>query len=180
MELLLHMCCGPCATASQKRFKGLGYQVKGYFFNPNIHPYKEFKRRLETLKDYCQEAGIPLITDGRYLLEHFLRGVVYREENRCLFCYFLRLRETALRARQEEIPYFSSTLLISPYQDQELLKKTGEEAGKEYGVTFIYEDLRPYFQESVEISRKRGMYRQGYCGCIYSEKERYYKGEGEF
>ena len=179
MDILLHMCCGPCTTASREKFKELGYNIRGFFFNPNIHPYKEFKRRLETLQDYCREEEIPLMIDGRYLLEDFLRKVVYREQQRCLFCYALRLGESAKKAREEGIPSFSTTLLISPYQNHERLKEVGEARGKEYGVSFIYEDLRPLFKESVNISRQRNMYRQGYCGCIFSEKERYYKEKGE-
>ncbi|RQD77495.1 MAG: hypothetical protein D5R97_02180 [Candidatus Syntrophonatronum acetioxidans] len=179
MELLLHMCCGPCTTASQEKFKELGYEVRGFFFNPNIHPYKEFKRRKETLRDYCRQEEIPLEIDDRYLLEDFLRKTVYREQNRCLFCYALRLGETARKAREKGIEIFSTTLLISPYQDHDLLKEVGEEMGNKYGVSFLYEDLRPLFKDSVNMSKQRNMYRQGYCGCIYSEKERYYKKKGE-
>lgn len=174
MKMLLHMCCGPCTTSSQKKFKNLGYELTGYFFNPNIHPYKEFQKRLETLQGYCKDEDIPLISDTRYLLEDFISGVVNWEGVRCDFCYFMRLKETAKKAKGLHIPNFSSTLLISPYQKHDSIKKTGEEVAKKYGVNFVYTDLRPLYKESVEISRRKGLYRQPYCGCVFSEKERYY------
>ncbi len=169
------MCCGPCTTSSHKKFKESGYDITGYFFNPNIHPYREFQKRLETLEQYCREEDISLIADPCYLLEDFIRGVVNREAERCFFCYYLRLKEAAKKAKELHIPNFSSTLLISPYQKHDSIKKIGEEAAEEYGVNFVYTDLRPFYKESVQISRQKGMYRQPYCGCIYSEKERYYR-----
>ncbi len=175
MNLLLHMCCGPCTTSSYKRFVQLGYNIKGFFFNPNIHPYREYKKRLETLEEYCSKEDISLLIDNRYLLEEFLKEVVSQGENRCFFCYSMRLEEAANRARQENIPYFSSTLLISPYQKHEIIIQAGEDAAQKSGVNFVYEDLRPFYKDSVQISRQEGMYRQPYCGCIYSEKDRYYK-----
>ncbi len=175
MNLLLHMCCGPCTTSSHKRFNELGYNISGYFYNPNIHPYKEYKKRLETLEQYCKKEDINILIDDRYSLEEFLREVVYREENRCLYCYCMRLKETAQKARQEDISHFSSTLLISPYQNHELITEIGEDAAREFGVNFVYEDLRPFYKKSVKISRQEDMYRQTYCGCIYSEKDRYCK-----
>ncbi len=175
MEMLLHMCCAPCSTASIAKFKGLGYGVKGYFYNPNIHPYREFKKRLETLKQYCQEEDIPLMVEDRYMLDLFLREAVFHEEERCHFCYRMRLLETARKAQEEDIKYISSTLLISPYQDHELLMQIGSESAQKYGRIFIYEDLRSLFKDSIALSKERNLYRQPYCGCIYSEKERYYK-----
>ncbi|UNC92623.1 epoxyqueuosine reductase QueH [Candidatus Contubernalis alkaliaceticus] len=180
MKMLVHMCCAPCSTASIAKFKDLGYRVKGFFYNPNIHPYREFKTRLETLKQYCREEDIPIIVEDRYLLDLFLRETVFHEEARCSYCYRMRLLATARKAEEEGINYISSTLLISPYQDHEQLMKIGSESAQKYGRTFIYEDLRPLFKDSIALSRERGIYRQSYCGCIYSEKERYYKHKNSF
>lgn len=173
--MLLHVCCAPCCTVSHTHFKGLGYDVTGYFYNPNIHPYREFEKRLETLKKYGKEEEIPLLLEGRYLLDLFLKETVFNQENRCGRCYGMRLSETARKAEEQGLPYISSTLLISPYQDHELLKKVGRESAQKYGRVFIYQDLRPFFKESAALSRQKGLYRQSYCGCIYSERERYYK-----
>ncbi len=175
MEMLMHICCAPCSTVTNRFFRDLGYGVSGYFYNPNIHPYREFRKRLETLKEYCKEEEIPLMVEDRYLLDLFLRETVFNEEDRCRYCYRMRLLETARKAEEEGLPYISSTLLISPYQDHELLKNIGTQSAEKYGRIFVYQDLRHMFNESVNLSREKGLYRQPYCGCIYSERERYYK-----
>lgn len=175
MKLLLHMCCAPCSTYSIEHFSRLGYDIHGYFYNPNIHPYKEFQRRRDTLKEFCQNAEIPLKVSDLYDLEDYLHTVMEDLTSRCRSCYRIRLEEAARQAATMNIPQFSTTLAISPYQDHELLRLEGEEAGRKHGVSFIYEDLRSGYRESVDISRKLGLYRQPYCGCIFSEKERYQK-----
>lgn len=175
MDLLLHICCAPCSTYSVESFKKCAYKVRGFFFNPNIHPYREFKKRKETLAAYARETNLEVIFDDRYLLEDFLRQVVNREEDRCRYCYAMRLREAARVAKEHKIENFSTTLLISPYQKHDLIREIGERIGREEGVDFIYQDLRKGYRESVKMSRELGLYRQPYCGCIYSEKERYYK-----
>ncbi|MBS4031359.1 MAG: epoxyqueuosine reductase QueH [Clostridiales bacterium] len=175
MKLLLHMCCAPCSTYSTGHFRRLGYDIHGYFYNPNIHPYKEFLRRRDALKEFCQNEDIPLDVSDSYDLEDYLHMVMEDMSSRCRYCYRIRLEEAAQQAAKMNIPWFSTTLAISPYQDHELLRLEGEEAGRKHGVSFIYEDLRPGYRESVEISRKLGIYRQPYCGCIFSEKERYLK-----
>ena len=177
MQLLLHMCCGPCSTYSVKRFRELGYGIQGFFYNPNIHPYKEFQRRLEALSQFCQSENIPLHLRKEYQLEKYLQRVMPDLANRCRLCYGLRLEEAARTAAELGIPAFSTTLAISPYQNHDLLQLEGERAGKRHGVTFVYEDLRPGFRESAQMSREMGLYRQPYCGCIFSEKDRYYKEE---
>ncbi len=175
MELLLHMCCAPCSTYSVKRFRELGYKIHGFFYNPNIHPYREFRKRLETLEFYCQQENIPLTVDKNYELEMFLTRAMENLAERCRRCYALRLRETARKAAELGYKRFSTTLAISPYQDHLLLQEAAQKAADEYGVEFIYEDLRPGYKESITLSKALNLYRQPYCGCIFSEKERYYK-----
>lgn len=172
MEMVLHMCCAPCTTYSQAFFREKGYILHGYFYNPNIHPYTEYRQRRNTLAEYCRQADIPLNIEEHYDVEEFVRGAL-SHENRCNFCYRLRLDKTAHFAAEKKIPYFSSTLLISPYQNHDLLLEAGQAAANKHGVTFVYYDLRPGFRQSVEEAKKLGLYRQKYCGCIFSEQERY-------
>jgi len=175
MKLLLHICCGPCAISPIAQLRGMGHELQGYFFNPNIHPFKEFERRLDTLKEYAAAVEIPLEVDGRYLLEEFLAEAMRADRIRCESCYEMRLRQAALTAKQFDCDAFTTTLLVSPYQKHELIRQTGERVGREAGIDFFYADYRLGWQEGVKISRDRLMYRQPYCGCIFSEKERYCK-----
>lgn len=177
MDLLLHMCCGPCSTYSCKRFRELGYSLTGYFYNPNIHPYKEFARRMETLRQFCEKENIPLHISKSYELKEYLRNVMSDLDNRCALCYRIRLDEAARKAKELGFSKFATTLAISPYQNHELLREEGEKAAARHGVEFVYEDLRPGFRESAQLSRSMGLYRQPYCGCIFSERERYCKEE---
>lgn len=176
-DLLLHICCAPCSLYSWQALQEKGYDVYGYFFNPNIHPYREFSKRKETLRLLAEEEGKPVFIDERYLLEDYLQRVadVGRDpEKRCPLCYEMRLEETARRAVEKGMKGFSTTLLISPYQKHELLKEMGEKIAQKHGLQFVYEDLRSGFRESMRLAREKDLYRQGYCGCIYSEKERYH------
>jgi len=147
--------------------------VTALFYNPNIHPYTEYKNRMEALEKYAQIKGTKVIYKD-YDMENYLRGAL-ASADRCEFCYSLRLAEAAKTARQFGFDAFTTTLLISPYQKHELLAKTGEKIANEYGVKFYYEDFRKGYRESRELARALELYMQKYCGCIFSEKERYYK-----
>jgi predicted adenine nucleotide alpha hydrolase (AANH) superfamily ATPase len=175
MKVLLHMCCGPCSIAPIKYLRDKSIDFIGYFYNPNIHPYKEFQRRLETLQDYAVRENLALIIDDEYVLEDFLRQVVYKETERCRQCYEIRLRASARKAKEIGCEAFTTTLLVSPYQNHALIKTVGEQIAKEEEIPFYYADYRPGWYEAVQESRVQEMYRQPYCGCIYSEKDRYYK-----
>lgn len=175
MKILLHTCCAPCSIYPVGLLRSEGMDVTGYFFNPNIHPYTEFIKRQETLEKYAAEIELDMIFEPGYQLEEFLRGATYREVHRCRVCYSMRLGQVAEEARKGGYDCFSTTLLVSPYQKHDLIREIGQAAGDEHGVTFYYADFRPGYREATALSRKMGMYRQQYCGCIYSEKERYYK-----
>lgn len=175
MHILLHTCCGPCATYPVTSLRDEGHEVTGFFYNPNIHPYKEYEKRLHTLMDYSERVGLKTIIQDNYALEEFLRMVSGKEAIRCGFCYQLRLREAARIAKENNYQAFSTTLLVSPYQDHDLIKKTGERLGEEFNLPFYYVDFRPGYRIGVQISRELGLYRQPYCGCIYSERDRYRK-----
>jgi epoxyqueuosine reductase len=175
MKLLLHICCAPCTIYPLKVLRQKGHDLTGFFYNPNIHPYLEYKRRLDTLKDYARDEGVPVLYDDTYPMETFLRRVINDEANRCRYCYAMRLHQAAEMAQKGEFEGFTTTLLYSKYQKHEWIRAAGEEAAAEYGVPFIYYDFRDGWSEGVEKSRQLGLYRQPYCGCIYSEKERYFK-----
>ena len=174
-EILLHICCANCAIYPLQRIRERGDEVVGYFFNPNIHPYQEYQRRLESLKRYSEEVGLEVIYRDEYLLEEFLKNVSHRVEERCRYCYSVRLEATAQEAKKKGFDQFSTTLLQSTHQNHSFIKETGERLAKEVGIPFYYEDFRQGWRKGVEISKAMGLYRQQYCGCIYSEKERYMK-----
>jgi len=174
MKILLHTCCGPCTVYPLKKLRQDSHRVHGYFSNPNIHPFTEWQKRKDTLLQYARDNDLPVIVDDNYDLEGYLREVVHRETVRCRYCYTMRLRQAARVAKRGKFDAFSTTLLVSPFQKHDLIAELGRAIGEEQGIPFYYEDFRPGYREATEISRSLGMYRQQYCGCIYSEKERYY------
>lgn len=173
MKLLLHICCAPCSIYPVRILRESDYDIMGYFDGSNIHPYTECLKRQQTLSDYAAQINLKLIIQEEYELESFLRNVVFREKNRCQICYHHRLRSTALLAKRGKFDRFSTTLLYSKYQNHDAIKTIGEAVGKEAGVPFHYLDFRRGWKEGIRVSKQLGMYRQQYCGCIYSEKERY-------
>ena len=175
MKILLHICCANCAIYPLERIGEKGEEAIGYFFNPNIHPYQEYQKRLDALKQYSQKVGLKVIYRDEYLLEEFLRNVSHRVEERCQFCYSIRLEATAREARDQGFDGFSSTLLQSTHQNHAQIKETGERIAQEIGIPFYYEDFRQGWRRGLEVSKSLGLYRQQYCGCVYSEKERYLK-----
>ena len=173
MNILLHICCGNCAIYPVKVLREQGHSLTGYFFNHNIHPFQEFRRRLETAREYAEQVELPLLVDDRYLLEEFLANVAADPAGRCSYCYRSRLAETARKAAAEGYQAFSTTLLYSRYQNQEAIVDFGHKLARDYQLVFIDQDFRPGWNEGIRISKEMGLYRQQYCGCIYSEKERY-------
>ncbi len=173
MKLLLHTCCGPCLLYPLKVLRELQCDTTGYFYNPNIHPFTEFKKRLDSLISVAEDLTIPLVVDRNYGLVTFTRKVVHNEENRCSLCYDLRLQETAQLAKRDGFTHFSTTLLYSRYQKHDLIKDKCVKLADEHGIQFFYHDFREGWQSGIDESIDRSLYRQPYCGCIYSEQERY-------
>ena len=173
MRILLHICCGNCAIYPVKVLREQNHQIVGYFYNHNIHPYQEFKKRLETAKDYAQRVELPLTCDEDYRLEEFLAAVAQNPKNRCEYCYRSRLQATAKQARLLGFEGFTTTLLYSRYQQHRAIIDCGRRLAAEYDLFFHYEDFRVGWNEGIRISKEMGLYRQQYCGCIYSEKDRY-------
>jgi predicted adenine nucleotide alpha hydrolase (AANH) superfamily ATPase len=174
-SVLLHACCGPCSTYVVNRLHEQGLDVSAFWYNPNVHPFREHQRRLEAMELFARATGLTLIIDEGYDILKYFQVVVGHESERCPDCYRLRLSRTARVAKERGFDAFTTTLLISPYQDHEVICKLGEELGRMWGVGFHYEDFRPGFRESHRMSRELGLYHQGYCGCVYSEWERYGK-----
>lgn len=175
MKILLHTCCGPCSIFPTMRLADEGHEFSLYYFNPNIHPYKEFKRRLNTLREYALLKKYTLIVDKNYPLEECVRGMLDEPTVRCAYCYRVRLEKTAIYAKENGFEAFSTSLLVSPYQKHDLIKLIAEEIAAKVGIPFYYEDYRNGYQEGVEVSKELEMYRQPYCGCVFSERDRYEK-----
>lgn len=174
MRLLLHICCGPCAIYPAKALINNKFEeVVGYYYNPNIHPPSEYKRRRDALQGAEKDIGLRVVYSP-YKMEEYFREIALNEDSskRCKLCWKLRLTETACFAKKNGFNAFSTTLLISPYQDHEVIKKLGETIAKEHGLEFCYIDFRKGFRVSQEDARKVNMYRQKYCGCVFSELER--------
>jgi predicted adenine nucleotide alpha hydrolase (AANH) superfamily ATPase len=175
MKALLHVCCANCAIYPVKSMREEGLDVMAFFYRHNIHPYTECLKRQEALEAYAEQIDLKVIYQEGYEMEEFIRNVAFRESERCNYCYHDRLRSTALLARRGKFDYFSSTLLYSKHQNHELIRSMGEAIGKSVGVPFLYHDYREGWKEGIECSKQMGLYRQHYCGCIYSEKERFFK-----
>ena len=173
MSMLLHVCCGPCATGAVPFWERRGTEVIGFFFNPNIHPFFEHRRRLTSTREAAEHAHLRLEVDDSYDPEAWFAAVASGEGSRCERCIGMRLRRAGEKAVALGCEAFSTSLSISPWQDHEAIRVQGEKAGRALGITFMYEDLRPQYAESRNASRKLGLYTQKYCGCLMSEQERY-------
>ena len=173
--ILLHICCGPCAVYPLTVFEQEGLPVRGYFYNPNIHPYREFRKRLSATRIMAAQKKIHIDYDTEYGLTDYLRKVVFHEQERCAICYDMRLLATAHHAKSIGADAFSTTLLYSKYQKHEAIKHKGQQLAEKFGIPFYYKDFREGWQQGIDVSIEMELYRQSYCGCIYSEQERYDK-----
>jgi len=177
--LLVHACCGPCAITVFRELLGQGEDVLGFYYNPNIHPLAEYLRRRDALKQVGERLEVPLVVaDAEYDPVQFLRLAAFREKDRCRSCYEMRLDRAAREAKSQGCQAFTSTLLYSKYQDHQAIRDAGEAAARTHGVAFFYQDFRSGWEEGVRLSREWELYRQPYCGCIYSEFDRYRKKLG--
>ncbi|MDD5747590.1 MAG: epoxyqueuosine reductase QueH [Actinomycetota bacterium] len=176
MRILIHTCCAPCLIYPLDVLISRGYLVVPFFYNPNIHPFTEYRKRYFAALDFCSARSLEFHA-GKYEIERFLLEVSDKVEERCKYCFKMRLDASARQARLLDIGEFTTTLLSSPYQNQELIKEAGEEAAIKHGVIFLQEDWTSGYSVNVQKSRSLGIYRQAYCGCVYSEKERYQKSD---
>jgi predicted adenine nucleotide alpha hydrolase (AANH) superfamily ATPase len=197
MRLLLHVCCAGCSCYPLRKLrevkvKGKDLQITGFWYNPNIHPYSEYQNRMMTMGYFSQKEGLPLVWKDEYSLEEWLEATkgeidfaghsvgkdrirrYWIKEKRCEQCYNLRLNKLAKEAKQKGYDYFSTTLLYSKFQEHGLIKEICEKLENQYHINFYYFDFRIGWKEGIEICQKMGLYRQHYCGCIFSEKEKYF------
>ena len=176
MKLLFHCCCAPCAAGC---LAGLAADAaivpRLFWYNPNIHPYTEYKSRRDAFAAYAASQNLETELVDEYGLRPFIRGIGASLEPpaRCEWCYRQRLEKTAARAKAGGCDAFSTSLLVSPYQDHGAIRRIGEELAAQYGVSFLYRDFSPRFREGQAQARSLGLYMQKYCGCIFSEEERY-------
>ena len=175
MNTLLHICCAPCANQCIETLKDEGIGITGYWYNPNIHPFTEYRARRNCLRKYTETIGLPLIEQNDYALRPFIRAVAEDISHRCEKCYGIRLFAAAKTAKEQGFDSFTSSLFISPYQNHELMREVALRAQDAFDVEFLYRDFRPLFRAGQEAARELGFYMQKYCGCIFSEEERYLK-----
>ena len=173
MNTLMHICCAPCANRPIAQLREEGVGVTGFWFNPNIHPYTEYQARKRTLEEYSKEIGMKLVIGGTYDLRSFITNVADNIDARCGYCYRVRMEETAKYAAENGYDSFTTSLLISPYQNHEAICAVAKAMGDKHGVEFLYRDFRPLFRDGQDYAREHGMYMQKYCGCIFSEEDRY-------
>ena len=174
-KTLMHVCCAPCSVSCITTLRAEGIEPVGFWYNPNIHPYMEYAARRDCLVDYAKKVGMSLYLQEDYGLRDFCRAVCDDMDHRCGYCYGIRLYAAAKFAAEHGFRSFTSTLFVSPYQDHEKMREIAEAAGKMYGVEFLYRDFRTGFREGQAIAREEQLYMQKYCGCVFSEQERYLK-----
>ncbi|MBI5560720.1 MAG: epoxyqueuosine reductase QueH [Deltaproteobacteria bacterium] len=175
--MLVHMCCGPCSIYPLTKILDGRYEVYGLFYNPNIHPRNEYKKRLESVKRLAGLMGVNILYYEDYNPGPYFSGLPadiksVPKDKRCEYCYLFRLEKTAEFAKKNGFAAFSSSLLYSRYQKHELIIALGLAMEKKHGVPFYHEDFRKGWREGIEASKGMGLYRQKYCGCIFSMMER--------
>lgn len=176
MKLLMHTCCAPCSVYCIDALRKEGIEPVIYWYNPNIHPYTEYRSRRDCLKEYAKSINIEAIFEEEYGLDEFCKNVISDLKNRCTnYCYRVRLEKTVKYAKENGYDAFTTTLFVSPYQNHEALKAICENLAKEYDIEFLYRDFRVGFREGQKMARELGLYMQKYCGCIFSEESRYIK-----
>ena len=174
-KTLLHICCAPYSYMCIETLRAENIDVTGFWYNPNIHPYTEYKARRDTLIMHAKNVDMPLVCIDTYGLREFVRLVYPELDDRCEKCYDVRLEKAAAYAAENGFDSFTTSLLISPYQKHDLIAEVAQRKAEKYGVEFLYRDFRPYFREGQKKAREAGYYMQKYCGCIFSEEERYLK-----
>ena len=174
-SVLLHCCCAPCSVYCVDLLRSEGIEPIGFWYNPNIHLYEEYRMRRETMIEYAQKIQMPLEIVDEYGLRKFVQAVGHNVQERCVYCYSSRLNATAKKAKELGLRYFSSTLFISPYQDGALMRTLALQAAENHGVEFLDRDFAQGYRQGHTQARELGLYMQKYCGCVFSEEERYAK-----
>ncbi len=178
-HILLHVCCGPCSIVPVQRLRDQGFELTGLFVNPNIHPLSEYLQRRETMAECADKLALPMLwRDDLWDIQAWTyeaSSLQAKEQNRCLYCYSSRLDICAQMANEQGFDAFCSSLLYSRYQNHEHIVNMANEAANRHKINFFYDDFRDEWQKGIDLSKEFNLYRQKYCGCIYSEAERYSK-----
>ncbi len=173
MKIVLHVCCGPCSTVPIEEFREQGHELGIFFSNSNIHPWAEYVLRRDTAAEYARELGIPFI-EGTYEPKDWFAAVGDCRKfgvERCSRCYKMRFAEPAQYAAETGADAIASSLTISPYQFTNAINRELRLAADEHGVQAVESDFKSRYHDSVKMSRDAGMYRQNFCGCMYSQVE---------
>lgn len=174
-KLFLHICCAPCAEYPVQYLRQEGYELMAYFYNPNIQPQKELDRRLENVRIFSEKYKLPLHMDDQSAETMWRNFKSDSKQDHCKVCYALRMDNVAKKCKALGYEQFTTVLTVSPWQDHEEIKRAGEQAAKRHGVEFVYMDFRAGYREGQEMAKADGLYRQRYCGCIYSLGESNFK-----
>ena len=176
MKLLLHACCAPCSVYCVDTLRKEGIEPTMFWYNPNIHPYKEYEARRDCLKEYSEMMKLEAVFDDEYGLDEFCKNVINNLDDRCVnYCYPLRLRKAFKYAKENGYDAVSTTLLYSIYQKHDFIKKYMDDLSKKFEIDFLYRDFRYGFWEGHDKAKELGLYMQKYCGCVFSEEDRYVK-----
>ncbi|NLK68758.1 MAG: epoxyqueuosine reductase QueH [Clostridiaceae bacterium] len=171
-KLLLHICCAPCATGVIKKLKSDGsIYISGIYYNPNIHPSQEHQERKVSVDLLSNDENIDVLYDDTLMVDYWKENLKGEKVNRCDFCYTLRIEQLAKTAKEMGYDAFTTTLLVSPWQNHEKIQIIGQEMQKKYDIDFMYQDFRPFYREGKNLAYHRGYYLQKYCGCIFSYEE---------
>ena len=173
--VLMHTCCAPCSLSCIDPLREEGIEPVAFWYNPNIHPWKEYEARRDCLVQFAPTIGMQLIVAEQYGLRQFVKAVAEDIERRCRYCYESRLEATAKYAAENGFRAFTTTLLCSFYQDHDGIAAAAERFAAQYGVEFLYRDFRPNFRAGNARAKELGFYMQKYCGCVFSEEDRYGK-----
>ena len=176
MRLLMHACCAPCSVYCVDSLKKERIKPTMFWYNPNIHPYMEYKQRRDCFIEYVQNEELEYIIEDEYGLDEFCKNVATSIDNRCTsYCYPIRMKKVFEYAKNNGYDTVSTTLLYSIYQKHEYIKELCEKLAEEYKIEFLYRDFREGFWLGHNKAREIGLYMQKYCGCIFSEEDRYLK-----
>ncbi len=172
-KLLLHICCGPCSMFPLSRLleEYAPEDVTGLYYNPNIHPQEEFDRRKENAVLACEHYGVEIVTTSDFLMDKWAKYGPEENHLRCMMCYDLRLEYAAKYAKENGYSAFTTTLLVSLWQDHEYIIKKCRQLADKYGIRFHYEDYRLGYRQGQQMAKDIGLYRQKFCGCMWSAPE---------
>ena len=177
MKLLMHACCAPCSVYCVDTLRKEGIEPTMFWYNPNIHPYMEYRNRRTALEEYSKMMNLECVFDDEYGLDEFCKNTIDKLNTRCQdYCYPVRLRKAFEYAKENGYDAVTSTLLYSIYQKHDIIKKQMEELSKEFGIEFLYRDFREGWRYGQDKARELGLYMQKYCGCVFSEEDNCYGG----